>query len=566
MEGNDNSQRAHAVTNPPFDSPDPADDPPFDNAAQASDVPTDGDDSPPVRIDAPWPETPENSPPKLGLPILGWTLIVIMLAIILGRGLILKPQQEAFSEAFEGLAVKQLEIQGKLMLGIGESQSELFKTAAAAGEISEDDKKTMEKAAESNLEAIKKNEGGSLGIRIRTAILIGEFGDAKDALERLNSTQELVDDETVAGLFNPTPRDKKLLRLTNQLYQDYQKSQFDSHSLSKADEAYLEKELGWFGMLALHPETDSPDATRKAMRQESIMMVVVLFAFMFLFLALFGIGFFTCITYALFLGLFSILKPAKWLRTGMTGPHLNGGLYAETFGIWLALYFGGGVSLMFIGIPEGWGMIAQLVIFFGSLIVIGWPVLRGVPFSEVRREIGWTFNTPWEPLFGLLNYAATLPLLLIGGMFSIIVAGVISAFTPEATEAASQLVNAQGPTHPIAFEIGESGWGLRIQLILLACVAAPIVEETMFRGVLYRHLRDASVGWRIGTSVMFSALLNAFIFAIVHPQGPIAVPVLMSLAVGFSLSREWRGSLVAPMVSHAVHNGLIMSFALYILS
>ena len=54
-------------------------------------------------------------------------------------------------------------------------------------------------------------------------------------------------------------------------------------------------------------------------------------------------------------------------------------------------------------------------------------------------------------------------------------------------------------------------------------------------------------------------LLVAFVFAVVHPQGLVAVPVLGALAVGFALTREWRDSLIPSMVAHALNNGLVMT-------
>ena len=46
--------------------------------------------------------------------------------------------------------------------------------------------------------------------------------------------------------------------------------------------------------------------------------------------------------------------------------------------------------------------------------------------------------------------------------------------------------------HPIIVELVDSGWKVRILLFALVAIAAPIVEETIFRGVLYRQLRSAS--------------------------------------------------------------------------
>jgi membrane protease YdiL (CAAX protease family) len=34
------------------------------------------------------------------------------------------------------------------------------------------------------------------------------------------------------------------------------------------------------------------------------------------------------------------------------------------------------------------------------------------------------------------------------------------------------------------------------------------------------------------------------------------------LGFGFAMMREWRGSLIAPMVAHFLHNATIMTFAI----
>ena len=67
-------------------------------------------------------------------------------------------------------------------------------------------------------------------------------------------------------------------------------------------------------------------------------------------------------------------------------------------------------------------------------------------------------------------------------------------------------------------------------MFVLASVAAPVVEEIMFRGVLYRHLREASGGWGRWLSVLVSVLLSSFVFAVIHPQGWVGVPVLIVFA------------------------------------
>jgi membrane protease YdiL (CAAX protease family) len=112
-------------------------------------------------------------------------------------------------------------------------------------------------------------------------------------------------------------------------------------------------------------------------------------------------------------------------------------------------------------------------------------------------------------------------------------------------------------SHPIVEQIAAGDIGIIIFVLLTACIGAPIIEETVFRGVLYRHLREMSLKTKRWISVIMATLVNSFIFAAIHPQGWTAIPVLAALAVGFSWAREWRGSLVAPMTMHAMNNGFI---------
>jgi membrane protease YdiL (CAAX protease family) len=90
----------------------------------------------------------------------------------------------------------------------------------------------------------------------------------------------------------------------------------------------------------------------------------------------------------------------------------------------------------------------------------------------------------------------------------------------------------------------------------MATVMAPLLEETMFRGVLYGHLRESTARWPRAASVFAGAAIVSVLFAAIHPQGWTGVPVLAALSFSFSLVREWRGSLVAPMVMHCLTNSI----------
>src|SRR5439155_1903072 len=79
------------------------------------------------------------------------------------------------------------------------------------------------------------------------------------------------------------------------------------------------------------------------------------------------------------------------------------------------------------------------------------------------------------------------------------------------------------PSHPIQFDLAGSTSHV-LMLYVLACVIAPVLEETMFRGALFHHLRRRW-GWLI------SALIVSAIFAIIHPQGWTVAPTLAAVAM-----------------------------------
>jgi membrane protease YdiL (CAAX protease family) len=49
------------------------------------------------------------------------------------------------------------------------------------------------------------------------------------------------------------------------------------------------------------------------------------------------------------------------------------------------------------------------------------------------------------------------------------------------------------------------------------------------------------------------------LFAAIHPQGWAAIPVLASVGFVFAAVREWRASIIAPMVGHALNNATVVT-------
>ena len=91
----------------------------------------------------------------------------------------------------------------------------------------------------------------------------------------------------------------------------------------------------------------------------------------------------------------------------------------------------------------------------------------------------------------------------------------------------------------------ESDTSVVFWLAGLAIVAAPICEEIIFRGMVFKGLRR---GFGVGTAV----LVSSAVFAVVHPALSF-VPVFL-MAVCAALAFERSKSLLAPMMVHALYN------------
>lgn len=97
-------------------------------------------------------------------------------------------------------------------------------------------------------------------------------------------------------------------------------------------------------------------------------------------------------------------------------------------------------------------------------------------------------------------------------------------------------------------------WTALIGVLILAGVIAPIVEETVFRGLLYGWLR-ARLGLVAGVA------LSAAVFALAHGI-LILVPVLLAYGVLLALIYEWSRSLWPPIVLHGIFN-IVMTLVLF---
>jgi membrane protease YdiL (CAAX protease family) len=98
--------------------------------------------------------------------------------------------------------------------------------------------------------------------------------------------------------------------------------------------------------------------------------------------------------------------------------------------------------------------------------------------------------------------------------------------------------------------VGEIAW-----LAMSSVVIAPVVEEIVFRGVLFDALRAR---WRFWTSAVISALL----FGAVH-FSLLTIPGLTVLGIALAWLRERYDSLYPPILLHALNNALAMTVLVF---
>jgi len=292
---------------------------------------------------------------------------------------------------------------------------------------------------------------------------------------------------------------------------------------------------------------DDDDAAIVALRNQATVIMGVL-----------GLGFLGFIAVVLAsIGLFItavVLLALGKLQIRYQRPAAGGSVYLETF----ALFLLGFVGLMVLGEV---GLPGQVIgILRWALLGIAlWPLARGVSFTQLRHDLGWTAGGPraslgpvrWlkEIALGIVGYLALLPLLAGGLAVTAVVLVIMRAITGEAASAA----------HPLGDQLAQGGLWAKVSLVILATIWAPVIEETFFRGALFRHLSGRMY-------FVVAALICGVIFAALHPQGVAGIPVLTMAGFNFCMLRQWRGGLIAPMTAHALNNGTVVAIVLLITS
>jgi membrane protease YdiL (CAAX protease family) len=353
--------------------------------------------------------------------------------------------------------------------------------------------------------------------RIHVAIIAGEILGKDEAIKRLESINSREASELA--------KDVASLRT---IYSN------GAAALDSQSQDRLIQHHDYFGRVALAQGVPANAEPRKSIEAAGVRATLVLglMGLVFLVLILGGVGF--------FIAGIALRVKGRIGRAYIPDPAART-VYLEGFAIYFILFIlGFGLLRRYFGLMSlQWEWLALFII----PIVMLWLGWNGVSIEDQRTALGWHKGKGVlrEAGAGIAGYLAGIVVMIAGFLVTYL------------------LMKRSGisPQHPLVQMLQGSRWHV-FGLYLLVSVFAPVMEETMFRGALFHHLRRRW-GWAV------SAPIVAFIFAVIHPQGWVAVPVLGSIALVLAALREWRGSLIAPMVAHACNNFIVLTLALAVL-
>ena len=313
---------------------------------------------------------------------------------------------------------------------------------------------------------------------------------------------------------------------------------------------------GWFGELALAHGDDA--ALEPLVGGGALLLTLLALAGGVMLLAFVG-GFVVLI-------LAIVYAATGKLKARFVPPLPGGSVYLETFAVFVLgfmLLQAAGAALSLAMTPES-AAVATMAMQWLLLLTIAWPLVRGVPRKVWREQMGMVAprGVFREIGAGVVGYMAGVPLYFGAAALSMLLI-VLREFIVGAVQQSqggdpAPVVGPSGPVNPV-FEM-VSGQGV-VGLVVLASLVvlwAPIVEELVMRGALYRHLRGR-LHWIV------SALVSAMLFGVLHQYDVLMLLPVITLGLVFAGVREWRGSIIGCITGHMLHNATVFGLVVAML-
>jgi membrane protease YdiL (CAAX protease family) len=365
--------------------------------------------------------------------------------------------------------------------------------------------------------------------QMRLAVVVAELQGPEAAFARLDP---LSDKQLNTSLEPPGDfiADQQLLK---RIYSN------EAYVPSTREAQDLAQRHGWFGELAAGYNLPTQNALHFRPRSEASNTVYLIIGFALILILVAFAGFGLMVTAIILIAMGKIRARFE------PGPLAHNSAYLEMVAIFLAAFIG--IQLLALLLAPIVGVDLMLPTLLLMAVPLLWPLFCGVSTGQYRRDMGLIApHGIFKEIFsGIFGYLAGLPIIFCGIIATIIIA----------------MITGMDSEHPAGREILTGGTYEIILLVLATIVWAPLVEEMVFRAAFYRHMRKIP-GW---ATWLAATIVTSFIFAAIHPQGVVSVPLLMSIAIVLAGLRQWRGSLAAPITAHAMHNGTIITMAITLL-
>jgi uncharacterized protein len=167
-------------------------------------------------------------------------------------------------------------------------------------------------------------------------------------------------------------------------------------------------------------------------------------------------------------------------------------------------------------------------------LLICWRVVTAVGRRSFWQTLGWSWHTQFKWV-----HAVALAFLMMGLGF------LIEKVLPHQETDLDKIL--------------KMGMTVRILVASLAVLTAPLVEEVVYRGVLYTGIERA---WGKSAGVVLVTLLFAGVHFFQYQASYAALALITSLSLVLTLLRAATGRLLPCIATHLVYNGLNAVFLL----
>lgn len=163
------------------------------------------------------------------------------------------------------------------------------------------------------------------------------------------------------------------------------------------------------------------------------------------------------------------------------------------------------------------------------ILAICWRVVTSRGSRPFLQTLGWE----WHPRFKWFH-AIVVAILMLG------VALLCERFLPH---------------HETDFEriLKMSGYLGRLMIVVMAVATAPLVEEVVYRGVLYGGI-EKSAGKL--TAILIVTLLFALVHVPQYQESVASIVAILSLSLALTSLRAWTGKLLPCVATHLVYNAI----------